>query len=218
MMRRFIPPPIQAFDPSARAAEPDAFGQERDAAYDLGYAAGQRAGHIEGFAEGEAQASADGARECARLQAALDERIGCDGVAGAVAQLLAVRDADRRKLEYDTRTAIAAALDVLFPPLMSLTVGAQVVALIEQALTARTGEMLSIRASPVTVAALTDRGIATGDPPRVVLLPAPDQPPGTADIFWTGGGLTFDAAALLRAVTELVSPDIMRKDEIECLT
>jgi hypothetical protein len=216
MMRRFVPPPIQAFDPSAGATDPDAFGPVRDAAYEVGYEAGHRAGHAAGLADGEAQALAANGREVARLQTMLDEQKACNSVADALAQLLAARDADRQQLERQTRTAVAAALDVLFPPLMSLTIGAELVALIDQALTARTSEEITVRVSAETIAAISACGIPDCGATRVTLLPTADQPRGVAEIAWSGGGLTFDPAALLHKVTALISPSLMRKDKIEC--
>jgi hypothetical protein len=216
MMRRFIPPPIQAFDLSAGAGEQDVLGPVRDAAHEVGYEAGHREGRIAGLAEGEARALAVSGPEVARLQSLLDEQTACNSVAHALAQLLAARDADRRKLEMETRQAIAAALDVLFTSLMSLTIGAEIVALVEEALTARAPEEITVRASAETIAAVAARGIPDGGSTRVTLLPTADQPYGAVDIIWSGGGLTFDPTALLRKVAEFITPNVVREDGIEC--
>jgi hypothetical protein len=215
-MRRFVPPPIQAFDSSPWCEEPDTIGPVRDPVYASGYDAGLRAGRVAGFADGEAQARFAAASEMARLNAILDEQRACDSVAAGLNDLLASRQADRQQMRQEARSAIAAALDILFPTLMAQTVGAEIVALIDQALSARTAEAITIRASAETIAAIRFCGLSEQSSARVTLVPDPDQTFGAADIAWTGGGLTFDHAALLKTVTEAVSPVFMRKDPTEC--
>ncbi len=217
-MRRFVPPPIQAFDSSPWCEEPNTIGPVRDPAYASGYDAGQRAGRIAGFADGEAQARFAAASEMARLNAMLDERRACNSVADILNDVLAARQADRQQMQQEARSAIAAALDLLFPTLMAQTAGSEIVALIDQALNARTSEALAVRASSETIAAIRSCGLSEQSSDRVTLLPDPDRPFGAAEIAWTGGGLTFDHAALLKNVTEAVSPVFMRKDTLECRT
>jgi flagellar biosynthesis/type III secretory pathway protein FliH len=206
-MRRFVPPPIKAFDPSSAAGDGHMFGPVRNAAYDVGFEAGRREGHAAGFAAGEAQARAIGDVEIARLHAMLDEQIACNSVADALTQLLAARHDDLRLIEQEMRSAVAAALDILFPSLMAQAAGAEITALIDQALTARAFEEIRVRASVETIAAVTARGLPEAGSTRLTLVSDADHPSGAADIAWTGGGLTFDPAALLRTVTDAISPD-----------
>ena len=216
MMRRFVPPPIQAFDPSSGAGDPDAFGPVRNAAYGVGYDTGHRAGHAAGFAEGEAHARTVCDMEVARLRAMLDEQTACNSVADILTRLLAERDADRRQIEQEARSTVSVTLNTLFPSLMTLSAGSEIVALIDQALTARTAEGITVRASAETIGAITARGLPEAGSARVVLLPDAEHSFGAADIAWTGGGLTFDPATLLRRVTDAILPVFMRKDDTEC--
>ncbi len=217
-MRRFIPPPIQAFDPSSGTGDPDIFGPVRNAAYDVGYDTGRRAGHATGFAEGEAHARTVCGEEIARLRAMLDEQTACNSVADILTRLLAERDADRRQMEQEARSTVSVTLNTLFPSLMALSAGSEIVALIDQTLTARPAEGITVRASAETIAAIRARGLPEPGVARVELVQDAEHPFGAADIAWTGGGLTFDPAALLRRVTDAILPVFMRKDDAECQT
>ncbi len=210
-MRRFIPPPVQ----SLADGDPDAIGPAHNATYEAGFDAGKRVGRASGLAEGEALARAASSEEIAELRAMLDEKTSCNSVADALNQLLAARDADRQLLEQQVRATVSVALSTLFPSLMSQAIGSEVAALIDQALAARTLENITIRASAETIRAITTRGLPQAGWARVRLLPD-SNPSGAVDVAWTGGGMTFDPAALLRRVNEAISPLFMRKDEIAC--
>ncbi len=213
-MRRFIPPPIRAFDPSSSAGDPDAFGPVRNAAYEVGYDVGRREGHAAGLLEGEAGARADCNEEISRLSKMLEEQVACNSVADVLSQLLATRQADRRLIEQQSRSAVASAVEFLFPTIMAETAGSQIIALIDHALSERSPEELTVRACPATIEAVKSRGLPDAGATRVTLLPNATAPSGMADISWTGGGMTFDPAALLREVTEILSLKSARKDEI----
>ena len=217
-MRPFFPPQIQTFDTYSSDGDSDPIGPVRNAAYEVGYEAGWRAGHSAGFAEGETQARSASASEIVRLNAMLDEQQACSNVSDVLHDLLSYRDADRRQIWHETRSATATALDVLFPTLMAQTVGAEIVVLIDEALNARISEGIAVRASPETIEAIRSLGLSEHASARVTLHPDPGQPFGVADIAWTGGGMTFDPQALLRRVTEAVSPVFIAKDEMECRT
>ncbi len=195
-MRRFVPPPIKALDPS-----PVATGLETLAGGDP-----PEMGYAEGIVEGEARARAAAEHEMARLRAALDEKNCHDGVAGSLAQLLAARDADREAMERLMRGALTAALNALFPSLITHAAAGEIRALIEQAVSERAEDKITIRASAETIATVKSRGLPEGVDGRVTFVPAAKHPYGAADIAWTGGGMTFDPADLLRKVNDALSP------------
>jgi hypothetical protein len=212
-MRRFIPPSIDSFGPGAEAGEVDQIGVVREAAYHEGYLAGRLAGHAEGFVEAEGQTRDAWMKDVAEWRGKLEEQTLCNTVAQGLAQLLAARSADYLVLTRQTRAAIASALNLLFPTLMKHALSVELLALIEEALTARAAEEIVVRASAETVAAISAQGLPPGAATRVRLRPVPDYPPHKVDIVWSGGGLTFDADALCRKVTDLLLADSMRKDE-----
>jgi len=213
MMRRFVPPPIDAFEPIMEAGEVDALGAVRDAAYHEGFTAGRRAGHSEGFGQAEAQTRAAWAKDVAEWRGKFEEQTICNTVSQGLAQLLAARSADYLTLTRETRAVIANALELLFPTLMAHALGGELLALIQDALTARASEEVVVRGAAETIAAINAQGLPPGAAARVRLRPIPDYPPHKIDIAWSGGGLIFDADALLRKVNEALVADSMRKDE-----
>jgi len=118
-----------------------------------------------------------------------DRRIG---VADALRQVLAARDTDRASIERATRETAAAALQTLFPTLLARAAGAEIAALLADALTERAPETLTLRAHPDTLATVAMDTAAERDAGRLALAAIDDMPFGTAEIAWTGGGLTFD--------------------------
>ena len=215
MIRRFVPPPIEALRPCAVPGEIDALGAMRQAGYQEGFAAGQRSGHAEGFAEAEARTRAEWAKDTTEWRIKLDELTACNTISHGLAQLLAARSADYLTLARQTREAIGAALDLLFPALMAHAIGAEVLALIEQALTDRAPEEITVRASAETIAATSAQGIPSASSMRLRLRPTPDYPPYKADISWTGGGLLYEPEILLRKVTDVLMNTTLRKDETD---
>lgn len=214
-MRRFVPPPIDAFDPFSAVGDPNVYGPVRNAAYEAGFYAGSRAGRAAGLAEGEALSRVASTEEIDRLRVLLQEQTARNSVTDAITQLLAARDADRQLLEQHLRSAVSVAMATLFPSLMSMAIGYEIVALIDQALAARTPENITIRASAETIGAITARGLPQTGSSRVTLLPDANYS-DAIDVAWTGGGMTFDPAALLHSVNETISPFFVRKDEGIC--
>jgi len=214
-MRRFVPPPIDAFEAITDAGEVDALGAVRDAAYHEGYLAGRRAGHTEGFGAAEVQTREAWAKDVAQWRGKFEEQTICNTVAQGLAQLLATRSADYLRMTRETRAAIASALELLFPTLMSHALGDELLTLIQEALTSRGSEEIIIRGAAETITAITAQGLPPGAVTRVRLRPVPDYPPHKVDIAWSGGGLVFDADALLRKVTETLTAESVRKDETD---
>ena len=212
-MRRFVPPSIDTFGPVGDAGGAESLAIAREAGYHEGFLAGQLAGHAEGFRQAETQTRDAWAKDVADWRGRFEEQTLCNTVAQGLAQLLAARSADYLTLTRQTRAAIAGALNLLFPTLMKHAFGSELLALIEEALTSRSSEEITVRASADTVAAITAQGLPPGAATRVRLRPVPDYAPDRVDVSWTGGGLTFDADALLRKVTDLLVTEDLRKDE-----
>jgi len=212
-MRRFVPPPIDAFEPIADAGAGGELSAVRDAAYHDGFLAGRQVGHAQGFGEAEVQTREAWTKDVAEWRGKFEEQTICNTVAQGLAQLLAARSADYLAMTRETRAAIAGALELLFPTLMAHAFGGELLSLIEEALTARASEEIVVRGGAETIAAITAQGLPPGAATRVRLRSIPDYPPHQVDIAWSGGGLIFDADTLLRKVTDALTTDFMRKDE-----
>ena len=223
MMRRFMPPSLRSFDPPPVLPETNDRDPVRDAIFHEGYVAGQHAGFTAGVAEAEEKARIELERQAALMRAELDERLAHDAAAIAFEKLLAQRAADLRGLEHEVREAIAAALTLLFPTMFEHAAGQELIALIGDALTARTPEHITVKASPETITAITALPLPDAAADRLTLTPDPTLGFGVAEIAWAGGGLTFDPAALLTSVAAAIAPappsaeltlsDSLRKDE-----
>jgi flagellar biosynthesis/type III secretory pathway protein FliH len=211
-MRLFVPPPVQAFAPPSVAEETDQLDAVRSAAFQDGFLAGERAGHTAGVAEGERLAQERFETEASGFRETIETLSSCNTVAGALAQLLEARNADRRMLELETRAAIVAALDTLFPALVNHAAGPELAALISDALTTRAGEQISVLAAPETIEAIKAQGLPESETARLLLAEDPHMTAGEARIGWSGGGLAFDPTALLQQVTEIFSTDSKQED------
>jgi len=213
IMRRFMPPSIRSFDSQSSGGSAALLAPIREAAFRDGYSEGQRVGHAAGVTDGAAQARAEMEETIAILRAALDQQSASDNVGIAVTQLLDMRNADILLIESRIRAALAAAVDILFPSLMAHTIGPDLARLVGDALTDRSPDTLTIRASGETIGCLAATGAAELDATRLTYVPNEDQPFGAVEVTWAGGGLTFDPIALLHDVTEAISPITLRKDK-----
>jgi len=204
--RRFVPPAVAVFagGGGSDVAAAEALHRARDGAFAEGRQHGLRQGHVEGRREGEAETRETMQREIDALRseyALLDQRVS---VTAALDQVLAARALDLAALEQATRTAVVAALRSLFPTLQSHRAGAEIEAVLQQALTERPAETLRLRAHPATLDAIAAEAAGCGDPGRVALEPDASLAPGAAEIAWTGGGLTFEPARLLEHVVAML--------------
>jgi hypothetical protein len=216
-MRPFIPPALRTFDPPETDAEPPVDHTPlRDAAFAEGHDAGLRAGHAAGLAEGEARMRAIADAEIAELRSHLDRQAARRAVAAALSNLLEQRDADITALAAAARSALAEALQGIFPVFLRTAMGAEVAALLTDAAEAHSAEQLKLRAAPATIDAVRGQSLPDELLARITFVPVPDRPPGWADIAWSGGGLTFDPDALLWQVADLLSyPIAKNKDKTD---
>jgi flagellar biosynthesis/type III secretory pathway protein FliH len=176
---------------------------------ELGFAEGRAQGLLEGHAAGHAEG---GEEARAALQPDLDAlREGCakheaqGAVAEALRQVLTARDTDLASLERSVRDIAAATLQTLFPALLSRAAGPEIAALLAGALAERAPEVLTLRAHPDTLAAVATETATAREDGRLTLTADPGWPFGTAELGWTGGGITFDPAALLARVTSVLT-------------
>ena len=211
-MRLFVPPPVQSFAPPSPVEETNQLDTARNVGFQEGYLAGQRAGHAEGVAEGERLARERFNQEAAELRETIETLSSCNTVAGALAQLMEARNADRRMLELDTRAAMITALEIIFPTLIMHGSGPELVALIGDALTTRAGEQISVLAAPETIEAIKAQGLPESETARLSLVEDPDMAAGEARIGWSGGGLNFDPTSLLQQITEIFTTDSKQGD------
>jgi len=202
--RRFVPPAVGAFAGGSDAAMAEALHRARGEAFAEGREHGHRHGHAEGRREGEAETREAMQRELDALRgeyALLDQRIS---VAAALDRVLAARAADMAALEAATRKTVAAALHVLFPTLLLHRAGAEILAVVQRALSDRAQEALRLRAHPATLEAIAAEAAGCRAPERVTLEPDPALAPGAAEMAWTGGGLNFEPAQLLEHVVAML--------------
>lgn len=205
MSRRFRPPPLAGFYLSPDADHDRALAETRQQGFAEGHAQGLLEGHEVGRAEGAAEARTvlepelDGLREsCAKHEA-------YSAVTTALRQMLAARDTDLASLEQAVREMAAATLQTLFPALLSHAAGAEIAALFADALAERAPEVLTLRAHPDTLAAVADETAAERETGQLILTADAGRAFGTAEIAWTGGGVTFDPAALLARVMSVLT-------------
>jgi flagellar biosynthesis/type III secretory pathway protein FliH len=200
MSRRFVPPAVAVFGSGADAELAQAVARAREEGFLEGRLHGLQEGTATGRQEGEAETREVMQQQLAELRAEyakLDQQIS---VAAALDRVLAARSADLAALEHATRTAISAALQTLFPVLLARTAGQEIAALLHAALTERPTETLRLRAHPDTLDAIADDTNAMPDRARLAVAADSSLAPGTAELAWTGGGLTFDPDALLARV------------------
>jgi len=201
MSHRFIPPAVAMFAGGTDAAVAASVARAREEGFMEGRLHGLQEGHAAGRLEGETQARESLQAELVALRseyAKLDQQ---NLVSAALDRVLAARAADLAALDLATRTAITAALRILFPVLLARAQGMELEVLLREALTEHPDETLRLRAHPDTLAAMTGEAPAgLPDTARVTLLADPSLVTGAAEIAWTGGGLTFDPANLLEQV------------------
>jgi len=213
-MRPFIPPTLRSFEPPVAAEAVDQHAPVRAEAYTDGYNAGLHDGHAAGMAEGQAQVRASADAELARMRTLLDEQAARQAVAGALEQLIGQRDSDLLAMAAATRTAMADALQQVFPVFLRSAMGAEVANLVVDAVAARSQEQLTLRSAQATLDAVRAQGLPEAQLAKVTMVAVPNRPPGWAEIAWTGGGLTFDPDALLWQVSDILSPSkLVAKDE-----
>ncbi len=205
-MRPFIPPTLRSFELPATADPVDQHAPVRAEAYTDGYNAGLHDGHAAGMAEGQALVRASADAELARMRGLLDEQGARQAVAAALARLTGQRDSDLAAMAEAARTAMAEALQQVFPVFLRSAMGAEVATLVTEAAAARAPEQLTLRAAQATLDAVLAQDLPEAQRARITLVAVPDRPPGWAEIAWTGGGLTFDPDALLWQVSDILSP------------
>lgn len=202
MIRPYIPPSVAALRPIIVVEGDDEAALARAAGFAEGHASGLLEGRLAGQREGEARAREEAREELAALRGKLAKFEASEGVTGALDRLLAARDETDRDLEAAARTVLVSALRALFPALLASAAGAEVALVVNDALSVRAPEELTLRAHPDTLARLA------GDVPHgVILRPDAALDVGAAALAWSGGGLSFDPAALLERVAALLSPE-----------
>ncbi|MGD0433291.1 MAG: hypothetical protein ABSA58_19590 [Acetobacteraceae bacterium] len=201
MSLRFRPPPLAGFYEGDGADHAAALVEAREQGFAEGREKGLLEGHAAGVADGEARTRGVLLPELDALQESSAKRDRYDAVAFALRQLLEGRERDLAALETNVREVATAALRALFPVLLSHAIGPEIAALVASALAERAPETLTLRAHPDTLAAVSPDTRAETEKGRLVLAPDPRRAFGSVEIAWTGGGLTFDPAALLSQVT-----------------
>ena len=206
MIRPFIPPAITALRPfMLLESDVAAGGDDPTPASDPGFLEGHACGLIEGRLAGQRESEARAREAFDAERAILHEKLAkleaAENVSAALGRLFATRDAAERALEDAARSVLVSALRTLFPVLLASAAGAEIAALINQSLAVRPAGTLGLRANPDTLASL-----ACAAPDGLVLTPDPSLAPGAAELSWSGGGLSFDPAALLNRITALLSP------------
>jgi flagellar biosynthesis/type III secretory pathway protein FliH len=201
MSLRFRPPPLAGFFEGDGADHAAALLEARDQGFAEGHAKGVLEGHAAGVADGEARTRGVLLPELDALQESSAKRDRYDTVAVMLRRLLEGRERDLTALEVEVRETVTAALRTLFPVLLSQAIGTEIASLAATALMERTPETLTLRAHPETLAAVSADTREETEKGRLVLAPDPRRAFGSVEIAWTGGGMTFDPAALLSQVT-----------------
>lgn len=196
-MRPFLPPSLATVARGGDALALRIAAEQEQ--FRAAFAAGRAEGLAQGLAQGRAEGAADGlAAGLVQAQAefAARERDGLEAANAALAGLLARRAEDRRAMDAEARAALAAVLGVLAPALLPTTLGAELTALVTEALERHGGDTITLRAHPATLA-LLHHGGPFDAAASLELQPDPELPPGVAEAAWRSGGLVFDGAALL---------------------
>jgi flagellar biosynthesis/type III secretory pathway protein FliH len=180
--RPYLPPSINlllAGEDGSAALRRQEEERMRNAAFD----AGHRRGIEEGLAQGHASLAAR-----------------------ALETLLSTRAQDRRSLDADTRATLVAALEAIAPTLLAQAAGAEIAALVAEALTERGEDIILLTAHPDTLEAMRQEGCPQPQeaPSRLRLLPEPTMPPGSAEASWVSGGLIHRPDALLARVLAIL--------------
>lgn len=212
-MQRFVPPALDALRPN-HSGEIDAEADRiREGGFAEGHALGMREGRLAGIREGEARARQEVQAELAELRGRFAKQDAAGRLAEAVERMLADREEADRDLEESARAAMTAALRLLFPALLASAIGPEVVAVVREALVARAPETLNLRAHPDTLALVARADLPQEAAGRLTLSPDATLEHGAVVIAWSGGGLSFDPAALLERVAGILSPiSVARQD------
>jgi hypothetical protein len=205
MSRRFLPPPVTGFYALPEVDHAQTLAETRDQGYAEGRSAGQKQGYEAGFMEGAAEARAALQPELDALRETSGNRERRVGVADELRRVLAARDADLATVERASREVATAALQALFPTLLATAAGAEIAALLADVLTERAPETLTLRAHPDTLATIAAETAAERETGRLTPEAAPDMSFGLAEAAWSGGGITFDPAALLARVISVLA-------------
>jgi hypothetical protein len=206
MTTRFRPPPLAEFYMAITDDRAAALNKAREEGYAEGLANGMRRGHAAGLAEGEARTRDAMLPELDALQENSAKRDWYESVALTLRRLLQARESDLTALENSVREVAAASLGTLFPVLLSRAAGAEIAALVGDALAERAPEILTLRAHPDTLAAVAAETGEMASTGRLMLVPDPRRAFGAVEAAWVGGGMTFDPAALLSHVTAALAP------------
>jgi hypothetical protein len=205
MSRRFLPPPLTGFYAEPEVDQAQTLADLRNQVFAEGHSAGRKQGYEAGFMEGAAEARAALQPELDVLRESSGNRERRVGVADALRRVLAARDADLATVERASREVATAALQALFPTLLATVAGAEIAVLLADALAERASEQLILRAHPDTLATIAAETAAEREAGRLVPEPAPDMAFGVAEAAWSGGGITFDPAALLARVKSVLA-------------
>jgi flagellar biosynthesis/type III secretory pathway protein FliH len=203
--RRFIPPAVDALREGPQAEAAFEAARAREEGYAEGLRIGRHEGHAVGLRHGEQQAAQAHQVELEKFRSAYARQHTIEILLAALQELRAGREDMRRELEAAARATISSALRVLFPVLLAQTAGQEIAALVADALAERGIERLTLRSDEVTIASVKDQGLTEGD--TLTLLLDPAMKPGTAVATWSGGGLSFDPAALLEQVAAILCPN-----------
>jgi len=206
MSRRFIPPAVAAFGDGPEADFARIVAQAREEGFAEGRNAGFEAGREAGLSEGRSAADAQHEANLALLQQKSAKNQATLAVTTALGQVLTARTSDLLALEDAARTAIVATLRALFPTLMEQAAGQEIAALLAEALTERAPEALMLRAHPATLRSVAAHDLPGGHAASLTMLDDATMSLGVAEIIWTGGGLTFDLAAMHERVVAILSP------------
>jgi hypothetical protein len=204
MSRRFLPPPLVGFYPSAEADQTRSLVESREQGFAEGHSAGRERGYEAGFMEGAAETRAALQPELDVLRESSGNRERRVGVADALRRVLAAREADLAAVERASREVAAAALHALFPTLLATAAGTEISAILADVLAERAPETLILRANPDTLATIAAETAGDRKAGRLTPEPAPDMAFGVAEAAWNGGGITFDPAALLARVAAVL--------------
>jgi hypothetical protein len=205
LSRRFLPPPLAGFYASSEVDEARTLADTRDQGFADGHTAGQKQGYEAGFMEGAAETRAALQPELDMLRESSGNRERRVGVADALRQVLAARDADLATVERASRELASAALQALFPTLLATAAGSEITAMLADVLAERAPETLILRAHPDTLATIASETAAERQAGRLTPEAVPDMPFGMAEAAWSGGGVTFDPAGLLARVTAVLA-------------
>ena len=203
MMRPFMPPPLASLGLGGDANGHGADQRQVQAAFQAGRAQGLEEGRAQGRKEGLAAGQQQGLSQ-AEAHSAERERQGLGALNNALASLLANREADRQAMDAAGRAALAALLDLVAPTLLASGLGAELQAVLAEALERRGTDKVTLRAHPKTLAALPP-GAAAAPAEQLHLLPDTAMAPGTAEASWQGGGLLFNPPALLARMRAILA-------------